>query len=186
MANLEVISDFSSRLVLLLLAVLEEDGEVIVEGLKDCDIEGILRDVADLDGIYGFEDYFLGFDCHVDGEVIDLHVLFGDMEDGLRMYVFQDLSLLVDTHVDRVNEIPILDGHDLVLKVHEDDLLGVILDAELALDIVHDVVHPIRLSRLDLLSFKVDLKAPQNEALLVLFRLLEEHIDDVVNGRRYG
>lgn len=45
------------------------------------------------------------------------------------MYVLQDLSLLIDTDIDCINEISVLDRHDLILEIHEDDLFRVILDA---------------------------------------------------------
>lgn len=82
------------------------------------------------------------------------------MKYGLRMDVLKDFSLLIDTDVNRINEISVLDSHDLILEIHEDDLFGVILYAELAFDIVHDIVNPIRLSCSDLFSLKVDLEAP--------------------------
>lgn len=160
LADFEVVGDLSSCLVPLFLAVLEEDGKVVVEGLKDSDIKGILRDIAYLDRINGLKYYFFRFDRHVDWKIIDFYILFGDMKNGLRMDVLQDLSLLIDTNVDCVDEIAILDSHDLVLEVHEDDLFRVILDTELSLDIVHDIVNSIGLSGLDLFSLKVDLKAP--------------------------
>lgn len=74
----------------------------------------------------------------------------------------------------------------MVLQVHEDDIASVVLDAELTLSIVHYIVDTVWLTGSYLLALEVYLKTPENETLLVLFGLLEEHIDDVVNGGRDG
>ena len=51
--------------------------------------------------------------------------------------------------------VSIIDGHDLVFKVHKNDLLRVVFNAQLALRLVHDVVHAVQLSRADLLALEV-------------------------------
>jgi len=51
---------------------------------------------------------------------------------------------------------------------------------------VHDVINSIQLSSFDLFSSKIDFQAPQYKILLVIFRLLKKHIDDILNAGRYG
>lgn len=97
------------------------------------------------------------------------------------MNIFQNLTLLVHTHIDSINQVAILDSHDLVIEVHKDDISGIVLNAEFTLDIVHDIIDSVGLACSYLLAFKIYLEAPKNKALLVLFRLLEEYIYNVVD-----
>lgn len=186
MANLEVVSNLAAGLVLLLLTVLKKYSEIAVYGLQNSYVEGVLRDIGDFDGVDGLEDDLLGLHCHVDGEVVDFNIPLGDVEDGLGMDVFENLSLLVDADRDSVDEVSIFDSHDLIFEVHEDDVLGVVLNAQLTLDVVHDIVDPIKFPCANLLSFEVDFETPEDEALLVLFGFFEEDIDDVVDRGRDG
>ena len=104
------------------------------------------------------------------------------MQDSLRMKVLQDLSILISSDDDHINEISILDCHDLSLKVHEDDILGVTIDAEFAFGIVHHVIDSERFLLKDLLSLKVDFNAPEDETLFVFFGLFKKDIDYVIYG----
>ena len=60
------------------------------------------------------------------------------------------------------------------------------MNAQLALHVVHDVVHAVQLSRADLLALEVYLETPEDEGLLILFGLFEENVDDVVDRWRDG
>lgn len=71
-----------------------------------------------------------------------------------------------------------------MVEVHEDDVFGVVLDAEFALGVVHDVVDAVEGPGLDLLGPEVDLQAPEDEALLLLFGLLEEDVYHIIDCRR--
>ena len=106
------------------------------------------------------------------------------MQDSLRMNVLQDLFILISSDGHHINEISILDCHDLTLKVHEDDILGVTIDAELAFRIVHHIIDSERFFLKNLLTLKVDLDAPEDEALFVFFGLLKKDIDYVIDCLR--
>ena len=78
----------------------------------------------------------------------------------------------------------VLDDNDLVVEVHEYNVLGAVLDGELALGVVHDIVYVVKFSCFYLFVAEVNLQTPKDEALLVLLRLLKKDVDDVFDGRR--
>lgn len=96
------------------------------------------------------------------------------------MQVFKDLSIFLDCKIDCIYQVSIFDSHDLMIQVHEDDVLGIVLNAQLTFGIVHDIIDSIEGPGLDLFSAEVNLKAPEDETLLLFFGFLKEHIDDVV------
>lgn len=108
------------------------------------------------------------------------------MEYSFRMYVLQKLTLSLHADVDCVYQVAVFDGHDLMVQIHKNDLFGIVLDAQLFFDIVHDVINSIQLSGFDLLCPEIDFEAPEYEALLLVFGLFKKHVDDVLDAGRYG
>lgn len=113
-------------------------------------------------------------------------MLFGNMEYGLRMNVLKKLTLSFHTHIHSVYQITILNSHDLVIEVHENNFFGVVLNAEFAFYIVHDIIDSVEFSGFDLFIAKVDFQAPKNEALLIFFGFFKKDIDDVLDWGRDG
>lgn len=72
------------------------------------------------------------------------------------MQVLEDFSIFFDSEVDSVDKVAILDGHDLVVEVHKDDLFGIVLNAKFALGVIHDIVYSVEGPGLDLLGPEVD------------------------------
>lgn len=97
------------------------------------------------------------------------------------MNILEDFSFFIDADINSIDQVTVFDGHNLMVEVHEDNILGVVLNAEFSFHIVHDIIDSVGLTRLDLLSFEVNLHTPKNKTLLVLLRLFEEDIDNVVD-----
>lgn len=96
---------------------------------EDWNIESIFGISLDLNGVNWAKHYFFWFDCHINREVVDLHMFFGDMKYSFRMYVIQKFTLSLHTYINCIYQVAIFDCHDLIIQIHENDLFSIVLDA---------------------------------------------------------
>ncbi len=79
------------------------------------------------------------------------------MEDGVGVNIFEDLAILLDCNIDRVDQVAVFDSHNLVVEVHEDNIFCLVLNGKLSFRVVHDVVYPVKGSSFYLFCSKIDL-----------------------------